>query len=127
VGEAPEKKTGVHQFVDVGPGPHIYSPRMQLELLATAAIVVISIVMFVLGTGEGSTQVHTPPQSQASSQASCALARARELGISPSAVRREFAGQDLCGFSFHTLTPAEQARLASPHVDPQPLPWENYP
>ena len=95
--EGPEKKTGVHQFVDLS-GPHGYQPswRRSIELLVAGAILVISIAMMALG--EASTRVHTPPPSQAS----CASARARELGISPAAVRREYRGEDLCSFSFGT-------------------------
>jgi len=89
--------------------------RMRIEALLAICVVVTWLVY--AGRPSTSTEIPTPPQSQAS----CTLARARELGETVAAVRRGFPGEDLCSFSISwtnvdgsPLTPSEKASLASP-------------
>jgi hypothetical protein len=91
--------------------------RMRIEALLAIRVVVTWLVY----AGRPSTSTETPTSPQ--SQASCALARAREMGISAAAMRRDFPGEDLCSFSSSIswthvdgspLTPSEKASLASP-------------
>jgi hypothetical protein len=83
----------------------------------------VAIVALILGYALVYPLFNPPSQSQAS----CAAADARELGVAPSVIRRENPGVDLCNgvvavsslgtVDLNALPPSEKARLASPNAN----------